>query len=404
MSAPIKPTSAKSATPAVDASNTSVDGGLAVHGYAEHGHGVEGGSTKSKGVVGTSVDYQGVYGHSDKNAGVVGESAAWVGVYGKSMGDPGIAVMGEARVDQAAGVSGNGTGVFGASTRGHGVEGSSNGSKGVVGTSVEYQGVYGHSDKNAGVVGESATWVGVYGRSMSPDRGAAVMGDATTGAGVAGSGTAVLATTTSGRGVHASSQSGEAIHAETQSHDVAAIAAYNHNPDGTGAAIFAQKDGENGTAGYFVGDVVVTGKLTVRDLYLTGADVAERFEVTDDGVEPGTVMVLEGDDLIRVSRRAYDPCVAGVLSGAGTYRPGVVLDVAGGRTRRSPLALVGKAFCKVDASYGAIRVGDLLTTSDTAGHAMRATQPSRTFGAVLGKAMASVDDGTACIPILVGLH
>ena len=48
--------------------------------------------------------------------------------------------------------------------------------------------------------------------------------------------------------------------------------------------------------------------------------------------------------------------------------------------------LVGKVFCKVD---GAIDVGDLLTTSQTPGHAMKATDPQRAFGAVIGKALKS---------------
>jgi hypothetical protein len=42
MATPTSLTSNKAATPAVDATNTSPDGGLAVHGFTEHGHGVEG--------------------------------------------------------------------------------------------------------------------------------------------------------------------------------------------------------------------------------------------------------------------------------------------------------------------------------------------------------------------------
>jgi hypothetical protein len=52
-----------------------------------------------------------------------------------------------------------------------------------------------------------------------------------------------------------------------------------------------------------------------------------------------------------------------------------------------PLALTGKVYCKADAQYAPIEVGDLLTTSSTAGHAMKATDHDRAFGAVLGKAL-----------------
>jgi len=38
-----------------------------------------------------------------------------------------------------------------------------------------------------------------------------------------------------------------------------------------------------------------------------------------------------------------------------------------------PLALVGKVYCNIDAQYGAIEVGDLLTSSSTLGCAMKAS-------------------------------
>jgi len=419
---PISPTSAKANVPAVDASNTDPVGGTAIHGYAAHGHGVEGGSQGSKGVVGMSEDFQGVYGHSGKNAGVVGESSTWVGVYGKSMGDTGIAVMGEASADPATGVSGNGTGIFGVSTNGvavhgyaahgHGVEGGSQGSKGVVGTSEDFQGVYGHSGKNAGVVGESSTWVGVYGKSMG-DTGIAVMGEASAdpATGVSGNGTGIFGVSTNGAGVRAASENGEAIHAETNSLHVAAAAILNNNEHSDAAALYARKSGAVGDAGYFdgnvhiQGDAHITGKCTVDvDLICTGADLAEQFCVVGDrDAEPGCVVVLAGDDQICVSEQPYDRRVAGIVSGAGPYRPAVVLDGRPGADRR-PLALTGKVWCKVDADMGAIAVGDLLTTSPTPGHAMRAVDPARAFGAVVGKALAGLTTGCGLVPVLVSLQ
>ena len=71
---------------------------------------------------------------------------------------------------------------------------------------------------------------------------------------------------------------------------------------------------------------------------------------------------------------------------------------------RKPIALVGKVYCKADATYGAISVGDLLTTSATPGHAMKADDPLRAFGAVLGKALGTLPGGTGLIPILVALQ
>jgi hypothetical protein len=61
-------------------------------------------------------------------------------------------------------------------------------------------------------------------------------------------------------------------------------------------------------------------------------------------------------------------------------------------------------YCKVDADYGQIEVGDLLTTSATPGHAMKATDPSQAFGAVIGKALRPLKEGQALIPILIAMQ
>ena len=66
--------------------------------------------------------------------------------------------------------------------------------------------------------------------------------------------------------------------------------------------------------------------------------------------------------------------------------------------------MVGKVHCKVDAQYSPIEVGDLLTTSPTLGHAMKASDPLKAFGAVLGKALRPLKEGQGLVPILVALQ
>ena len=155
-----------------------------------------------------------------------------------------------------------------------------------------------------------------------------------------------------------------------------------------------------GLAGFFQGNVMVTG-----DVVLTGADCAEDFDICEAAdVEPGTVMTLDDEGALSRCRRAYDKRVAGVIAGAGNYKPGIVLGRQGSDERRKPVALIGKTFCKVDARYGAVQIGDLLTTSETPGHAMKAADPSRAFGAVIGKALRPLDGGQGLIPILVALQ
>jgi hypothetical protein len=155
-----------------------------------------------------------------------------------------------------------------------------------------------------------------------------------------------------------------------------------------------------GFAGRFVGDVQVTG-----DVQLLNADCAEDFDVTwADKVEPGTVMVLGEEGALYPSQVAYDKRVAGVVSGAGNHKPGIVLDKQQSDSNRQPIGLLGKVYCKVDAQYGAIEVGDLLTTSPTSGHAMKATDPLKAFGAVIGKALRPLGKGQGAIPILIALQ
>ena len=65
---------------------------------------------------------------------------------------------------------------------------------------------------------------------------------------------------------------------------------------------------------------------------------------------------------------------------------------------------MGKVYCKVDAQYASVEVGDLLTTSPTPGHAMKAADPLRAFGSVIGKALRPLDAGQGLIPILISLQ
>lgn len=95
--------------------------------------------------------------------------------------------------------------------------------------------------------------------------------------------------------------------------------------------------------------------------------------------------------------------MAGVIAGAGDLKPAIVLQRIE-TCKRTPIALIGKTFCKVDASFGSIKAGDLLTTSSTPGHAMKAVDYTRATGAILGKALQHLENGQGLIPILVTPH
>jgi hypothetical protein len=152
---------------------------------------------------------------------------------------------------------------------------------------------------------------------------------------------------------------------------------------------------------HVVGDIIATG-----DIVLQNADCCEEFDLatSDAEIEAGMVMVLDDAGCLTQCMEAYDKRVAGIISGAGDFKPGLVLDRHPEQDHRAAIALMGKVFCKVDAQYAPIEVGDLLTTSSTPGHAMRATNALTAFGAIIGKALRPLRSGTGLIPVLVALQ
>jgi hypothetical protein len=317
------------------------------------GHG-----TTGRGVVGTSDQQNGVTGITRHGTGVWGVGGTGNGVFGETQSPAGAGVVGQNTVG-GRGVfgfaEGGGDGVFGAAVSRHVPGGYLHGGRGVVGT----------SDNHTGVEGDSTNGIGVWGQS----------------------------------------ENSEGVHGETKSQGMAAVAGY-YKGSGTGAAIYGEALEAPSWAGYFKGNVYQSGQLTVDgDIVLTNADCAEEFEIAETEIaDPGTVMVLDDRGALQSSTRAYDRRVAGVVSGAGEYRPAIVLDRRHSNRPRRAIALVGKVACKVDAGYASIEIGDLLTTSSTPGHAMKAADPSRAFGAVIGKALQPLGAGCGTIAILVTLQ
>jgi hypothetical protein len=107
---------------------------------------------------------------------------------------------------------------------------------------------------------------------------------------------------------------------------------------------------------------------------------------------------------LKLSTRAYDKTVAGIISGANGIHPGIALHQEGALEGGQNVALSGRVCVLADASNGAIEPGDLLTTSTLPGHAMKVTDFSRAQGAILGKAMSALANGSGMVPVLVSLQ
>lgn len=156
------------------------------------------------------------------------------------------------------------------------------------------------------------------------------------------------------------------------------------------------------------GDLYLDGALSTTVLTIRGgADVAEPFEMTKpDELEPGCVVVIDEahPGQLEMSHMAYDTKVAGIVSGAGGVKPGLRLHQEGVMEGDHHVALSGRVYVKADASSEAIRPGDLLTTSDTPGHAMKVIRHGEAQGAILGKAMTGLDSGKGLVLVLVTLQ
>lgn len=139
-----------------------------------------------------------------------------------------------------------------------------------------------------------------------------------------------------------------------------------------------------------------------------GADYAELVDVTGDRTKyaPGDILVIDPDapGSFLKSNQPYSTMVAGVYS----TQPGFV-----GRKHPAndpvsanevPMAMVGRVPTKVSAENGPIKVGDLLVTSSIMGYAMKGTDRNQMIGAVIGKALGSLDSGTGVIEMLVTLQ
>jgi hypothetical protein len=180
---------------------------------------------------------------------------------------------------------------------------------------------------------------------------------------------------------------------------------------GTGGGGFLRLYKGDGTTGLTLqADVSGESKITTQVLQITGgSDLSEQFEIkaANEAIQPGMIVCIDPErpgQLIE-STHAYDRTVAGVMSGAGGVKPGMLMGQQGtAADGRHPVALTGRVYCEADASNGPIHPGDLLTTSNTPGHAMKVTDYPKAQGAIIGKAMSSLDKGQGLVLVLVSLQ
>ena len=148
-------------------------------------------------------------------------------------------------------------------------------------------------------------------------------------------------------------------------------------------------NGTDSGSGTIQGSWTLTGASRLQATY---ADLAEYYE-GDFDYEPGTVLVFGGEKEVTKSTIVNDTRMAGVVTTNPAYT--MNLDQKGIKVC---IALVGRTPCKV---IGKVKKGDLLTTSNTPGYAIKALDPK--LGSIIGKALEDKNTGEAgVIEIAVG--
>ena len=191
-------------------------------------------------------------------------------------------------------------------------------------------------------------------------------------------------------------------------HHTLAFHSYDNTPSSAGSIVLYNAAGTSATI-VLDGDYDGDGRITTQELRITGgSDLSEFFELTDvDNIEKGMVVSIDENNPghLTVSNTAYDKKVAGIISGAKDIKPGLIMSQQGTIADGEHLiALSGRVYCMVDATENPVEIGDMLTTSEVPGHAMKVNDFDQARGAIIGKAMTSLKTGRGLVLVLVSLQ
>lgn len=263
-------------------------------------------------------------------------------------------------------------------------------------------GVYGQADRGSGLKGVSLRGRGVWGENMSTTR----IGDQP---GIYGRGNV--------------EDGGQFI--STAANGVFAQGAnYGAYVVGTNFGVYGESNSATGFGGLFTNTAAggvalrVNGQTSTSVLKVTGgSDLSEQFDINSalDSISPASIRQIEPGLVVSIdpshpgalviSSQPYDQRVAGIISGAGGVKTGMLMSQDGSIAAGSyAVALSGRVYCWADASKGPIKPGDVLTTSDIPGYAMKVTDHEKAHGSIIGKAMTELKQGKGLVLVLVALQ
>jgi hypothetical protein len=170
--------------------------------------------------------------------------------------------------------------------------------------------------------------------------------------------------------------------------------------DGSGVVTIGTNPGDQSDK------LVVNGRIMATSVIGSVYQDLAEWVPASEPMAPATVVVIDAEAVngVTPSIQAYDTAVAGVISA----QPGLLLGVEG--PSKAMVATTGRVKVRVDASYGAIRTGDLLVTSGRRGVAMRSAPLDvggiiiHRPGTIIGKALEPLLSGEGEILVLLSLQ
>jgi len=311
-----------------------------------------------------------IWGMGNRGFGVRGDSTSSVGVAGLST--------------NAIGVSGSGPaiGVFGRSASGPGVYGAGGAPTGSYGGSFTSDYRAGYFKSNSNVL--YSLFVDTQDGPMQATAGLNVRGT------IRGEGNLVIAGSKAGYVVD-EMQNADSVNLEPG--DVVVIA------ENSSAAVLGQIPVPRIKLAANANDTAVVGVVD-QIMYVPDEATRKAYEAQQQAVREAATrfpndIESKHEPMVNIQDLISDE--------VGTLHPDSHATSASPGRYCSVVTLGAYKAVKADASFGAIRAGDLLTTSSHAGYAMKVTDKAAASGAIIGKALSSLEKGIGNVTVMVTL-
>lgn len=177
----------------------------------------------------------------------------------------------------------------------------------------------------------------------------------------------------------------------------------------SGNAGFRAFDANGNMSVQIRGNVGGDGRVSTDELEIMGgSDLSENFDIIDheESIEAGLIVSIIGEEgKLAISTTKRDSKVVGVISGANGIETGLLMGQKGSIADGDyPIALTGRTYVYATTENGPIKPGDFITTSSKPGYGMKVKKYKKAQGAIIGKAMTSLDAGSGMVLLLINLQ